>query len=163
MADITELERRISSALDRIGTGLSGLSTAAPATADEGQLQTLQDALAAEKTANTQLEERVRAVKEKKDAIASGLQTELEVLRSEVAARIDENEQLKMVNGRLRRNNRALRDANEKGLGDPELINGSMVVELDALRTRREQDRAELDSILAELKPLVEGKADARG
>lgn len=163
MTDITELERRISSALDRIGTGLSGLSTDASEVADDGQLQMLQEALDTEKTANAQLEERVRAIKEKQDAIITELHSEIGALRDELAANGDENEQLKIVNGRLRRNNRALRDANEKGVGDPELINDSMVVELDALRARRQQDRAELDSILSELKPLVEGNADARG
>ena len=58
MTDITDLEQRIISALDRIKTGVDGMGPAAPA-ASSGEADDLRRALDEEKTANAQLEERV--------------------------------------------------------------------------------------------------------
>ena len=89
------------------------------------------------------------------------MEAEVANLRQQLSERNSAVEQLKTVNGALRQNNQALRDANAQGLGDAELINNGMVAELDALRKTQESDRAELDSILVELKPLVEGNTNA--
>ncbi|TDL90947.1 hypothetical protein [Meridianimarinicoccus aquatilis] len=70
-------------------------------------------------------------------------------------------EQLRAVNTQLRQNNAALRKAHEAGISDPELINGALQTEIDALQAARNADRAEIDSILAALKPLVEETEDA--
>ncbi|MGR3660561.1 MAG: hypothetical protein ACU0CA_05155 [Paracoccaceae bacterium] len=161
MTDVSGLEQRITKALDRISTGLSQLAQSEIPRPDPGELQVLQDALEGEKTANAQLEERVRAIKNKQETLVKTLETEVTSLRAELASGDENFNRLKGINGRLRRNNRALRDANAKGVGDPELINDGMVVELDALRASRDSDRAELDSILDELKPLFEGAANA--
>jgi len=161
MSDIGELEQRISGALDRIGAGLSGLEVPVSSGADSSEMKALQELLAAERTANAQLEERVAAIKQKQETLVQSLETEAARLREELVAATDERARMKQVNRRLRRNNRALRDANEQGLGDAGLINDSMVAELDALRVHHDADRAELDSILVELKPLVQGVADA--
>lgn len=161
MTDVSGLEQRITTALDRISTGLSQLAQSEAPNSDPGEVQMLQDALQGEKIANAQLEERVRAIKDKQESLVKSLETEVTNLRAELAAGSENNARLKGINGRLRRNNRALRDANSQGVGDPELINDGMVVELDALRASRDSDRAELDSILDELKPLFEGAANA--
>jgi chromosome segregation ATPase len=161
MSDISGLEQRITAALDRIGNGLNRMSQSEAAPADPGELAALQELLDGEKLANAQLEERVKAIKEKQESLVRDLEIEVTSLRADIAAKNEDAERLKNINGRLRRNNRALRDANAQGVGDPDLINNSMVVELDALRANHESDRAELDSILVELKPLVEGAASA--
>lgn len=70
-------------------------------------------------------------------------------------------EQLRAVNAQLRLNNAALRKAHEAGITDPELINNALQTEIDALQAVRNADRAEIDSILAALKPLVEETEDA--
>ncbi|QDY68730.1 hypothetical protein [Qingshengfaniella alkalisoli] len=78
----------------------------------------------------------------------------------DLQARIGELEltlhKLKQVNGQLRQNNRALRDACEAGISDADLINDGLKQELAALEAARQADRAELESILSSLKPLVE-------
>jgi chromosome segregation ATPase len=163
MSDVSELEQRITAALDRIGDGINRLTQTETAPADPGELRALQELLDGEKLANAQLEERVKAIKEKQESLVRNLEVEVTSLRADIAAKNEDGDKMKHVNGRLRRNNRALRDANAKGVGDPELINDAMVAELDALRVSHESDRAELDSILVELKPLVEGAASARG
>lgn len=161
MTDVSGLEQRITIALDRIGNGLTRLNQTAPVPANDGEVAELREALEGEQVANAQLEERVRAIKEKQESLVHTLEAEVESLRQQLAERAADVEQLKTVNGRLRRNNRALRDANAQGVGDADLINAGMIAELDALRANQESDRAELDSILVELKPLVEGQANA--
>jgi chromosome segregation ATPase len=163
MSDVSGLEQRITAALDRIGDGINQLTQTETAPADPGELSALQELLDGEKLANAQLEERVKAIKEKQESLVRNLEVEVTSLRADIAAKNEDADKMKRVNTRLRRNNRALRDANAQGVGDPELINDAMVAELDALRVSHESDRAELDSILVELKPLVEGAASARG
>mgnify|MGYP006291582955 CR=1 FL=1 len=78
MADISELEHRITTALDRISAGVEKLSrppepgpeAPAPeagetgAAAEAGEVARLTDELEAERTANAQLEERIAALKQ---------------------------------------------------------------------------------------------------
>lgn len=161
MTDISDLEQRISAALDRIGTGLSELATPTQGAVDDTELTTLQEALEEERTANAQLEERVRAIRRKQERLVGSLRNEVEELREQVAGRTADTQRLETVNAQLRSNNQALRQANESGLGDSDLINSAMAAELDSLRASRGADRTELDTILSELKPLVEGKTDA--
>jgi len=82
MSEIADLERRITSALERIGRGLDSLPAAgvAPAEAPAGdpeavaalaaaqeEIAGLQNELAAERETSAQLNERLRAVKERQD------------------------------------------------------------------------------------------------
>ncbi len=159
MSDVAELEKRITAALDRIGTGLDALVK--PVQGDTDTVAALNELLETEKTANSQLEQRVSAIKEKQEQLVAGLERDVTRLRAELASRDGEMHKVKRVNSRLRENNRALRDANKQGVGDPALINDGMVVELDALRVAQSTDRAELDAILSDLKPLVQGGANA--
>ncbi|MGJ8584639.1 MAG: hypothetical protein ACSHXD_11130 [Marinosulfonomonas sp.] len=163
MTDVIALEQRITIALDRIGNGLGRLSQPSPepAAADPDEVAALQAALEGERVANAQLEERVKAIKVKQESVVHTLEAEVTNLRQQLSERNAAVEQLKSVNGALRDNNKALREANAQGLGDVDLINNGMVAELEALRTTQESDRAELESILVELKPLVEGNSNA--
>ncbi|MEO1140098.1 MAG: hypothetical protein AAFW87_11650 [Pseudomonadota bacterium] len=160
MSDIEEFQRRINAALDRIGQGLE----AGPSeSADTAQLTELKQALEDEKLANEQLEERIKALRVKRNT----LEEELEALReqnSEALSRLDsELQSLRRANQQLRDNNDALRTANAEGVGEPHLINKSMMAELESLRASRAADRAETSAILSELTVAIEsaGQADA--
>ena len=49
----------------------------------------------------------------------------------------------------------------EAGVSEPHLVNQAMMSELEGLRVAREGDRAEMDAILGELKPLLEEPSNA--
>ncbi|ARE42056.1 hypothetical protein RGUI_3915 [Rhodovulum sp. P5] len=159
MSDIDELERRLSSALERIGQGLGGLEKADPSRADTAEVEGLREALETERASNAQLNDRVKAISERQETQVA----RLEQRAGEMAARIEELEteieRLRAVNARLRETSTALRTANAQGLGDSSAINAAMEAELDALKQLRESDRAELSAILADLIPLAEGGA----
>lgn len=160
MSEIEELQRRINAALDRIG---QGLEAGAGGVADPAELAGLKQALDDEKLANEQLEERVKTLREKRNA----LEEELEALREQNAqflSRLDgELQSLRRANQQLRDNNVALREANATGVGEAHLINKSMMAELESLRANRAADQAETSAILSELTAVLEGadKPDA--
>ena len=93
------------------------------------------------------------------EALESGLIAEETVARITDLERI--TEQLRLVNAQLRQNNAALRRAHEAGLPDASLVNDGLRAELEAVTAARTADRAEIESILAALKPLVEETEDA--
>jgi hypothetical protein len=160
MTDISDLQARITAALDRIGSGLEALerpagTDAAPDTDDSGEVARLTIALEDERTANAQLEERVRAIKTKQDSAVLALEGEVERLRGLLANEESAVARLGRVNAELRANNAALREAIAAGLAEPHLVNKSMMSELEALRAAQGADRAELDAVLGELAPLI--------
>ncbi|GKY87968.1 hypothetical protein [Sinisalibacter aestuarii] len=167
MTDISDLQARITAALDRIGSGLEGLSrpvAAGEAQDDSGEVDRLTAALDEERTANAQLEERVLAIKQKQDHAVAALEAEVERLRALLATEEGAVARLGRVNAELRENNAALRDAIAAGLAEPHLVNKSMMAELEALRAAQGADRAELDAVLGELGALVaEAGARAEG
>ena len=152
MSDIEEFQRRIIGALDRAGQALDRLGVAAPDGADTASLAA---ELEAERVANAQLEERVRAIKDKQETKVARLEAEVETLRSALETRDAELRRMRSVNDELRSSNAALREANAEGLAEPHLVNSSMMSELEALRERRAADRAEIDEVLALLEPAL--------
>jgi len=155
MSDISELERRITAALDRAGQAMNRLAASSSSEPGESDGADLAAELEAERTANAQLEERVRAIKEKQETNVTGLEAEVTRLREAVESRDGELQRIKSVNVELRSSNQALREANANGLADPHLVNKSMMSELESLRASRAADRAELDDILATLEPAL--------
>lgn len=160
MSDLVDLERRITSALERIGRGVEALQ-GADTDSEDGETAALQSALEDERTANAQLNERVLALKEKQDSTIAALEAEVEALKLRADAAELAVSKLTATNDALRGNNTALREANEAGNAEPHLINKAMQEELEALRASRAADRVEMDAILAELKEIVEGEAHA--
>lgn len=150
MNDISDFERRIVAALERAGTALDQLSAGG-----EGDSAGLKAELEAERIANQQLEERVRAIKEKQETMISRLEGQVAELRDALKARDAEVQQMRSVNAALRESNAALRDANAEGLAEPHLVNSSMMSELEALRAQRAADRREIEDILATLEPVL--------
>ncbi|MCG6901780.1 MAG: hypothetical protein LJE68_03780 [Rhodobacter sp.] len=155
MAEMSELERRITAALDRISEGLGGLGAAASATvADEAELQALREALEAEQTANAQLEERVKTLHDQHDARVTALEAQMNKLQSGAQEAKAQVQQLRKTNQHLQASLQTLRQQAAAGI-EPHLINQAMMSELDGLRSVRDTDRAELDEILGALKPLL--------
>lgn len=159
MSDIAELERRISAALARIEAGVEVLGAvpaeAAPAARDEAGVARLTEELEAERAANAQLTERVRAIKEKQETMVGALEKKVERLTAQIDAADAEIRRLKQLGDELTETNRALTAAAAAGVAEPALINRSLMSELDALRAQRAAEIAEMDGILAELKPLI--------
>ncbi|NUB43264.1 hypothetical protein GEU84_002620 [Fertoebacter nigrum] len=149
MQDIAELEGRITAALDRIGKGVEALSEAP---AEAGPLAA---ALDEERTANAQLAERLRAVKERDGARIAGLEAEVARLTGQLDVQGLEMQRLRQSTIQLREHLRALREAQESGLAEPGQLNKAMQAELEALRAARSSELAEMDAILAELTPLL--------
>lgn len=156
MTDISDLQARITAALDRIGTGIDGLGGGAERDAEMAKLT---DALAEERTANAQLEDRVRTIKQKQDSTVEVLAGELDRLRGLLESEEQAVARLARVNADMRSNNAALREAIQRGVAEPHLVNKSMMAELEALRAAQGADRAELDAVLGELSALVEDAA----
>jgi len=159
MSDITELERRIISALERIGQGLDGLERIDPGRPDPAEVEGLREALESERSVNAQLNERVKAIRERQETQVARLEQRVADLKASLEALESELEQFRAVNIRLRETSAALRAANAEGLGDADAIDAAMQAEIDSLARLRASDRAELDAILAELAPLAEGGA----
>lgn len=156
MSQIDELQRRITVALDRIGQGFEGLQTGGSASGAEALRQELEE----EKTANEQLQERVRALKETRDAAVSDFE-KARADHAETVRRLDgELQSLRKANQQLRDNNLALREANASGVGEPHLINKAMLAELEGLRATHAADRAEAEVVLLELARAIDTASD---
>jgi hypothetical protein len=157
MQDITELEKRITTALERIGKGMDRLAaqpkTAMPA---PGPVTPVSDAalraqLEEEKSLTSQLQARLRAAKDRE---AKGdLQEKVDRLTQDLDIQGLELQRMRRVNATLREQLEALRTAAAAGIADPGLINKAMATELDALRAARLTEIAEMDEILAALEP----------
>ncbi|MDA7964865.1 hypothetical protein [Ruegeria sp.] len=76
MSQIEELQRRIITAMERIGTGVDALAVAPPAAPPEDP--ELRAALEDERLANAQLQERIKSLKENHDQEIDSLRAELE-------------------------------------------------------------------------------------
>ena len=150
MSDISDFERRITAALDRAQQALEQLSVC-----EGGASAALASELEAERVANQQLEERVRAIKEKQETMVAELEAEVGSLKDALKARDAEVQTMRGVNDSLRASNAALREANAQGLAEPDLVNSAMVTEIDSLRAAREADRAEIEDILSVLEPAL--------
>lgn len=169
MGDITELERRITAALDRIGTGLDGLEAPAPAGPDpetqakldaaDARIAELEQALSDEKLASAQMEERLKSVREKAERHAAAMDIQAFEQQKSTAELDHDLQRLRRASEDLRGSNIALRDSLEKGLSDPHLINKAMLAELETLRATRSVEMAQADAVLASLEPLVKRAA----
>lgn len=155
MNELSEYERRIGAALERIA-GALGRTAASPAGGGSGEdTAALQEALDAERAANAQLTERVRAIKDKQETMVAALERNVARLTQQLDAQGREVMRQKRLNAQLTDTNRSLSDAARSGVTEPHLLNRAMMTELEALRAARAADVAEMDEILSELKPLI--------
>ena len=158
MSEISELEARIQTALGRIEEGLGKLGAKSDAAPDaDGAAKALEE----EKAVTAQLEARLVAVREKNMARVKEVEDEMSDVKKALEAATTEAKTLRATNERLRTSNEEFRTKNEEGGVDPHLINKSMMEELTALKKARKADLAEMDALLAEMKPLVKEASDA--
>jgi predicted RNase H-like nuclease (RuvC/YqgF family) len=158
MQDVTELEKRITAALERIGKGVDRLSArpraqaavVPPAPVASGAEAALRTQLDEEKALTAQLQERLRLAKERDQK--GDLQDKIERLTQQLDVKGLELQRMRRTNTALREQLAALRAAPTAG-ADPQLVNKSLVAELDALRALRLTEVAEMDEILAALEP----------
>lgn len=166
MSDISEYEERITTALERIGRAMALAEEQATearvvggggiaAEELEAEVGRLNEALDAERDSKAQLEERVRLIHEKQNSHVAALEDEVESLRRQIAELETALGSVRSANDTLRANNAALREANAQGVGDPSLINEGLKAEIAALDATRKSDRAELDSMIADLKSAL--------
>ncbi|UWQ13453.1 hypothetical protein K3556_10900 [Aliiroseovarius sp. M344] len=153
MNDISELETRITTALERISKGIAVLSP--QATGADEDVARLTAELEDERTTNSQLAERVKAVQQSRAEEVDRLRNELDRLTAQLAADEAVMAQLRQVNAELRANNDALREAVGSGVADADLVNAAMATELEGLRVAQAADRAELEAVLGELGKLI--------
>jgi len=156
MSDIVELQRRITAAMDQVAFGLDKLGAATPAP-DAETTQQLED----ERTANAQLQERVRTLRTKSEGELATLRARTEEDAARMAQLDIELQRVRRANAQLTDACAALRAANSEGIGDPHLVNKAMLAELEGLRAARAADVAEASVILASLQPLVDKAATA--
>lgn len=147
MSNIEELERRITAALDRIGKHIEDLGDGSAGEADPEEISRLRAALDEEKLVSAQLEERNKKLREKYEDARDTLQGELETQRMATAKLDMEMQRMRAANDQLRSSNAALRAANEKGVGEPHLINKAMLAELEGLRAEHAVEKAEAAAI----------------
>jgi predicted nucleic acid-binding Zn-ribbon protein len=152
MSEISELERRITKALDRIRDGLAS----ADGGGNRDDSAALQAQLDEERTVNAQLEERIRALKDRHAAEIAALASTnsgAEARHAELEQALDK---LRQANEALRENNALLRSALAEGVADAAFINEAMQAELEALSAQQSADSAEVEAILTELRPIVQ-------
>ncbi|ABA79115.2 hypothetical protein GQF56_24810 [Rhodobacter sphaeroides] len=155
MQEMVELERRLTAALERIGAGIDAI----PVMPAENPLQAELDE---ERMVNAQLSERLKSVKEREGVKIAQLEEQVEALTRQLDAQGMELQRMKKTTGQLREALRSLREATAEGVADSELVNRSMVVELEALRAARATEAAEVEEVLSALEPLIsEGRTDA--
>jgi hypothetical protein len=156
-SEIADIERRLSAALDRIGKGLGriGAPTAGAAKAP-ADVAALKEALDTERQANAQLQERLKAVRERDSSALSTLEAKVDRLTQQLDVQGLELMRMRKVTVQLRETVRVLTDAAVSGTTEPHLINKAMLAELEALRALRQTEVAEMDEILAELRPILE-------
>jgi len=164
MSDITELERRITAALDHIGQKIEAYSIPEPAEAPadvSGELEQERAANSQLTARNAELNEQLEAHVKSTEATEGRLSERVGRLRQQVSDMDHTISKLRRVNQQLRDNNDALRTANAEGTSEPHLINQSMMNEVESLRAAQSADQAEMESVRAELERILKEDTDA--
>lgn len=156
MSEISEFESRITSALARIRRQVEALEE--PADDDVDTVPALRQKLDEERTVNAQLEERVRALKDRQETKIAELEAAVAGGRTRMSELDHELQRLQQVNAELRAVAGEMSTALSEGVAEPELVNRAMMAELEALRAAHAADRAEMQAILAELEPILGGQ-----
>ncbi|SMR71168.1 hypothetical protein SAMN04488030_0795 [Aliiroseovarius halocynthiae] len=159
MSDISELETRITAALERINAGLE--KWADQPSAGSGEIDQLSRQLDDERTANEQLSERLSALKAQMSEKLGSVENVVAQLQEQLAQAEATAAALKQSNQDLRNSNDALRAAATSGVVEVGLINDAMGAELSALKATQQADRAELDAVLSEITSMTASQADS--
>lgn len=137
------------------GAALAATASEGTALANPQEVEDLREALEAERIANAQLSERVRAIRDKQETTLAALERKLAAATLGLDQANHELVRLKRANTELAGLNRDLTEASSAGQAEPHLINRAMQAELESLRAARGAEIAELDGLLGALGPLV--------
>lgn len=154
MHEIGELQRRITAALDRIGTGVDAIAAPAETPRSGAEAGDLEAALEDERRVASELRDRLATMEARHGEALAEAQALLREMEQ------DRN-RLKAANEALGEAARSLRDASAKGGSDADLVNTAALAEIDALKSMRASDRAELDALMRLLAPVVEAEGEA--
>lgn len=167
MSDLAELERRLFAALDRIGKGLEAIPAKAAAAAPlpqasailaedkDADIARLKAALRDQTALTAQLQDRLRAARDRDGATNPQLEQKLERMTRQLDVQGIELQRMRKTALTLREQLRVLREA-QMGAVEPQMINKALLAEIEAMRATRLTEMAEMDDILAELTPLIE-------
>lgn len=169
MSEITDLERRLSAALDRIGRGVeaqrSRLAAAqqgdAPVAEPAGDAAALRSELDKAEAEIAELTSTNATLRRRLRTLNQALERKLETLTEQNDARAIDLQRLRRANLQLVEANRALLAAQAEAGADPVAVNRGMMAELEALRAERRAEAHDLDSVMGELDRLVTEKPDA--
>ena len=134
---------------------MEGTTAVAPGP-DISELRALETRLDEERMVNAQLEERVRALKERQDNRLAALEAAVEDGRVKLSGMDRDMQVLREANAELRDLTAQMRTALSVGVAEPELINRALMAELEALRATRAAELSEINAVLRELKPIIE-------
>lgn len=153
MNEIADLERRITTALERLRRGMDGIP--APGMDGDGALRA---ALVAEEERNRTLEARAGAIRSEQEALVAELERRVADLAGALDLATEEMGRLRNVNAALSEAMRELREARDPEAG---VLNRALLAEAEELRSRRAADLAQVEEILEELRPLIGEPTDA--
>lgn len=154
MHEIGELQRRITAALDRIGTGVDAIAAPRDTSRSGAEAGDLEAALEDERRVASELRDRLATM----EARHGRALAEAQALLSEME---QDRNRLKAANEALGEAARSLRDASANGGSGADLVNTAALAEIDALKSMRVSDRAELDALMRLLAPVVEAEGEA--
>lgn len=104
----------------------------------------------------------MRQLKERQDTQVASLTGRVESQRAQMMQLDEELQRLRASNVQLRDMNTRLRTAVTNGVA-PELLDAAVAAEIEALAAQRASEAAEVDAIIAELKPLIAEDTHATG
>ncbi len=154
MTDLAQVEQRLAAALERIARRIDRGGGGRASEADPA-VAALRAQLEKERAANAQLSERVAQIKGRQESQVAQLERRLARLTEQLDLQSLEMLRLKKANSRLIEANTGLRLAQAEAYPDATLVNRSISAELEALQAERRAEMAEMEEILAELKPLI--------
>ena len=152
MADLAEIEQRITTALARIGAGLDHWPKPAtgPSADQAAHIAHLQVQLDLERAARSD-DAAAKAPATEGDHIAEVARLQRQLDETDL-----ENQRLHTAIGLLRQDLRLMEEQAEATLAKATFANANLQAELDALLQAREAETAEIAKILAALAPLVD-------
>ncbi len=162
MSQIEELQGRIAAALDRISQGMDLQANSNLGDADDGaEVEALRKELEEERVASEQLKERNKVLSERVQELTERLEQDdqgelVQTLRGRLEKNKANIERLHELNDNLRDSNANLREANKSRVGEPHLINSSMIAELENHKAMREMEKEALESLLSSLETTLD-------
>jgi chromosome segregation ATPase len=159
MDGIAELEQRIMAALARLDAGLerrvSASSSAAPSPAVMAELDHLREELDEERSANAQMNERLRAQRERTERVVAEMRGEIDRLARQVDEQALAMQRLVASTTQMREDLRRLRAAGPGG-ADAALLGKAADAEAGA--ALRAAEAADLANLVAALTPIVQAE-----